>query len=201
MSTQPIQLVPKAWTEHTRVRRREYLWVKAEKKCHWCGIATRLVDDNSWDKATVDHVIPRYKHGTNDPANLVHACNRCNNRRNHEDHLGLPDGHLLGQFKAGQMVQSTNTAKGKTHNPRHIALSGDEKRAIMGKAHPDKSEESARIMLDTVKLQRDHALQIILQLRKEIKQKDESLKYADEMMKSITISKLIRKRIGTWLLT
>ena len=65
MSTQPLTLVPKIWGEPLKPRR-EILWLQEGKKCHWCGRPTRLVEGDSGDQATIDHVIPRYKGGSND---------------------------------------------------------------------------------------------------------------------------------------
>lgn len=44
-------------------------------RCHWCGQAAN----------TVDHLIPRARGGTDDPANLVAACGTCNSRRGAEE--------------------------------------------------------------------------------------------------------------------
>ena len=35
---------------------------------------------------TLEHIIPRSKGGTHEPANLVTACGRCNSSRQHRDH-------------------------------------------------------------------------------------------------------------------
>ncbi|KAG1666407.1 hypothetical protein FOA52_006516 [Chlamydomonas sp. UWO 241] len=52
-------------------------------RCRYCGIGTvrrHWSDYNHHrsDTATVDHVIPRSKGGTDDPCNLVIACRKCN---------------------------------------------------------------------------------------------------------------------------
>lgn len=211
MSTQPIQLVS---GYRATVGKREYLWIQAGKKCHWCGCATRLVNDNAWDKATVDHVIPRYKGGTNDPSNLVSACNRCNNRRNHEDHMGLPEGSLLGQFKTGSTMQSSQP---KIKNIRRITLTADDKKKIL-ESHAAKVaasglppnndlEKALNIVssqlseIQVLRMQRDSVLQTVIELRREMKHKDATLLSIEQKMKAMTVWGLIRQRVGNWLLT
>jgi hypothetical protein len=77
--------------------RRELMWLACGKKCHWCGCDTVLTPEQRADQATIDHVIPEGKGGTNDESNVVSACFACNQRRNHEVMHNLPDGHLLGK--------------------------------------------------------------------------------------------------------
>lgn len=55
--------------------------------CHYCG--TRLTPMT----ATVDHVIPRSKGGTNELSNLVLACRKCNQAKGNK----MPE-----QFKSKQ---------------------------------------------------------------------------------------------------
>ncbi len=78
--------------------KREVLWHRDGRVCHWCQKPTLYATDNAWDTATIDHVIPRYKGGTNHESNLVSACRLCNNRRSYEDQMGLPEGALLGHY-------------------------------------------------------------------------------------------------------
>jgi 5-methylcytosine-specific restriction endonuclease McrA len=53
--------------------------------CRWCGIKTRQVPSGCSkldpDHATLDHLIPRSRGGTNDLDNLLMACCQCNSRR------------------------------------------------------------------------------------------------------------------------
>jgi 5-methylcytosine-specific restriction endonuclease McrA len=49
--------------------------LKADPFCVWCH--ARL----SYVTATVDHLLPRSKGGTNEPRNLALACVRCNSTR------------------------------------------------------------------------------------------------------------------------
>jgi hypothetical protein len=65
--------------------------------CHYCGTETRL-PIRSWgrldrDHATIDHKTPKAHGGTNDPDNLVLACNACNNAkgdRPYDDFVARP---------------------------------------------------------------------------------------------------------------
>ena len=74
----------------------ERIIAECGKKCHYCRKPTRvnyLNDDPSLDHATLDHVIPKSKGGTNARENLVLACNNCNNAksdRSYEDFVARP---------------------------------------------------------------------------------------------------------------
>lgn len=65
------------------------VFARDDWKCFYCGNPVRLMGDEvlgvsriphevlvAW--ATVDHVVPIKKNGTDDPENLVTACRRCN---------------------------------------------------------------------------------------------------------------------------
>lgn len=199
MSTNPNNLVPmtpRVWTDTPTPTRRESLWLAEGKQCHWCHKPTRLCSEIAADQATVEHIIPRGRGGTDDPSNLASACHMCNQRRAYEEQCGLPDGKFLGTYPVtpGQKRQYGITApkqpQGKPNYYRHIALTGDEKRAIMGK----KSTE------DVLREQRDQAQKEITTLRKDIERYEAVVKDQEEKLKSITVGKLIRKRIAAWLL-
>ena len=51
--------------------------------CHWCG--SRI----SFNQATVDHVRPRSEGGADDLANVVVACDDCNQLRNRLNQIGV----------------------------------------------------------------------------------------------------------------
>jgi hypothetical protein len=92
--------------------KRELLWLREGRVCHWCRKPTRFANGCAWDTATIDHILPRYKGGTNDESNLVSACSLCNGRRSYEDQMGLPDGSLLGHYPVAKQhgVQRTRRA-------------------------------------------------------------------------------------------
>lgn len=50
--------------------RKNFIRERDKDICRYCG--------RTWEIMTVDHVIPRSKGGTNDPENLVAACQPCN---------------------------------------------------------------------------------------------------------------------------
>lgn len=60
--------------------RRNHLWRKGWRKCHWCGIglAWKLGRPNT---LTCDHVQPLSKGGTHKRINLVAACMTCNQKK------------------------------------------------------------------------------------------------------------------------
>jgi len=183
---------------------RQMLWEREGKKCHWCHQPTRLhpfkadgsYDANAWDKATVDHVIPRSKEGTNDLSNLVSACNLCNNRRGHEDQCGLPDGSMLGKY---------DPSKGMTYKgpKRRVALSGDDKKAIMAGKLPPTVKHSAE---DILRIQRDQALRQVMLLRKDkeilrqtITAQETTIKQLQFQISEFSVWRLLRIRIAEWI--
>lgn len=202
MSASPLQLVQTAM-----VSRRERLWLAAGKKCHWCGVSTIFakVNNQLWDAATIDHVIPRYKGGLDNDSNLVSACMRCNNRRNHEDIVGLKEGSLIGNYKVGQKIPSSNGGK-----PKYVALSGDDKRAIITAKNSSAGISTTQVHVE----QRDQALKEIKTLRERVgalesdlhlsrtlaNDKDAEIVTLKEQLEGTTISTLVRRRMAHWLL-
>lgn len=183
-----------------KVTRRRRLWLAEGKKCHWCHLPTRYSNDHAWDTATIDHVIPRYKGGVHEDSNMVSACNRCNNRRNHEDTRNMPEGALLGKYKDGETVPSTNAGKPKL---KHVALTKDDKKAILAK-HGNPTMED----------QRNGALKEIAKLREELgkvhseghlyrilmSDKDAEITALKEKIATMTVMSVVRTRLATWLL-
>jgi 5-methylcytosine-specific restriction endonuclease McrA len=58
--------------------------------CHYCNGKTRKYPGNRYDsshadEATVDHIVPRIKGGTDDTENTVIACRACNVRKKNLD--------------------------------------------------------------------------------------------------------------------
>jgi len=174
--------LPQSWTDAPKLPRRERLWIKEGKKCHWCGCPTRLVAGDSSDQATVDHVLPRYKGGTNDEENLVSACHACNARRNSEDMKGLPEGSLLSKPRK----QVTKMLK----QPERVSLTGDEKRTILAKiaATPTHFEP-----IEVVRDQRDQALKAITNLRQKLEDSQEVVTYLEGKLKTMTVWQVIRR--------
>jgi hypothetical protein len=95
MSTNPSLILVKPFTPNNR---REKLWEKLGRKCHWCGCDTNISWNNLPTDATIDHILPRSHGGTDDPSNVVSACNGCNNRRDYEWRKRLGEGSLLGKW-------------------------------------------------------------------------------------------------------
>jgi hypothetical protein len=55
------------------------IWERDDKKCWYCGRPTVMHGDVKNPRlATIDHLIPRARGGTNDDTNVVSACKRCN---------------------------------------------------------------------------------------------------------------------------
>ena len=170
--------------------RRELLWIKEGKKCHWCGKPTRLIHEVEWDQATTDHVLPRYKGGSSDEDNLVSACRLCNNRRSHEDAKGLPDGHLLGNYQP-------KSSGAKSPKGRYIALSGDDKKAIMaGNYAPPVGKHSTE---DVLREQRDQGLREIGRLRTENTSLKSQVENYKQKLNTMTFRKLLLIRVVRWL--
>lgn len=212
MSTTPNKLIPmRVWNDPPLPTRRELLWITEGKKCHWCGQPTRLCSEVSPDQATVEHIISRGRGGTDDPSNLASACCLCNQRRAYEDQVGLPDGKLLGVFPitAGQKrMFGYHRPKNPTPKPKHIALTGDEKKAIVhgGKKSTEEvlREQRDQALIEIAALKRDlrisegkekSTLGELTLFHKIVEDQEKEL----EALKSLTVWKLIRKRLAQWL--
>lgn len=166
--------------------RRELLWIQEGKKCHWCGRETRLCDELDWDQATTDHVVPRYKGGSDDESNLVSACRLCNNRRSHEDAKGLADGSLLGSYMPKS--SGANSPKG-----RFIALSRDNKKSIMAGLYA--KPVVRRSIEDVLREQRDQAHREIAVLREEKKKLEDMVRNLDRERRELTVWRLLKNSL------
>jgi len=184
--------------------RREKLWIKEGKKCHWCGQPTRLGSYKpdgtlAWNSATTDHVLPRWRGGSDDESNLVSACHLCNNRRSHEDACGIPDGSMLGKYDPDKGM----VYKGKKGPMVRVALTGDEKKAIMnGKSVAPMVSVVTLQDLEEVKKQRDHAFKEVAQAKFTCESHRlalEEVKAELQVWKSMTVWMLIRLRIAEWI--
>lgn len=78
---------------HTGGRGRKQLHRVIDKwgsLCHWCGVQTRVERDTSIPPegrdATIEHLVPRSKGGSNGLKNLRCACYACNVARGAPDH-------------------------------------------------------------------------------------------------------------------
>jgi len=104
---------------------------------------------------------------------------------------GLPEGSLLGKYKEGSNIISTNIGRPKLH-PR--ALSGDEKKALMAKMD---RVAAVRVTEREVHIQqRDQALKRIAELEKEV----DTWKAKANALEVKPIRRIIRERIAKWLL-
>ena len=186
-----ISMPPRPWSDKPQPARRELLWLKEGKKCHWCGRATRLTVEDAPDQATIDHILPRYRGGTNEPENLVSACKGCNGRRNSEDMKGLPEGSLLGEYK-----EMAGKPRPRHKKKARVALTRDEKQAILAglPAKPGRAGEIA-----VMREQRDQALGAVMELRAELKRREEARAELERRLKAMTVGKLIRQRLAEWL--
>lgn len=180
------------WNDPPLPPRREALWLAEGKKCHYCGIPTRLIADNAWDQATIEHIIPRGRGGTSEDDNLTSSCLRCNQRRNYEDIMGLKEGAMLGKYPVTTRTKNSSTI-GKPNIYGRIALTGDEKKAIYGAiSHGPKPKSDVEVLRE----QRDQALNEISSLRNEIEVLKLSVSAQEKELKSLTVWKLIRKRLS-----
>lgn len=68
---------------HARLKRvRERLFAAQEGRCFYCKRPCILDGPNNWRvTATLDHVVPKSRGGTNEQSNFVMACRGCNYRK------------------------------------------------------------------------------------------------------------------------
>ncbi len=77
-------------TRNNNARLKKRLWQEVHGRdlslpvnCHWCSCLVAFA------RATVDHVRPRSEGGSDDLANVVVACDDCNQLRNHWNQRGF----------------------------------------------------------------------------------------------------------------
>lgn len=88
-----------AWKEHLTVHRttlsmiRDKLIEVQDNRCHYCDIEMTKFDPQTrfsptllWSDATLDHMTPLSKGGTNEIENLVASCSSCNNEKGDMDY-------------------------------------------------------------------------------------------------------------------
>lgn len=80
-------------------------------KCRYCGVALRedkIQGGPHWpNSATLDHVVPKDKGGTNAQENLVACCLSCNQSKSNRVY---PSGYTLGDVVFGPIVTTVPTA-------------------------------------------------------------------------------------------
>jgi 5-methylcytosine-specific restriction endonuclease McrA len=64
-------------------RLKTWVLLKCDRKCHYCKKPLDYLT------VTIEHLIPRFRGGTDDKDNLVAACAPCNN--GHKNPLDFPD--------------------------------------------------------------------------------------------------------------
>jgi endonuclease I len=80
-------LFPKKRKKNNRkpeIRKRIYLAIIQNWQCYWCKQECREESGHP-NTATIEHITPRSKGGSNEMDNLAMACYNCNNRRGNED--------------------------------------------------------------------------------------------------------------------
>ena len=106
----------------------------------------------------------------------------------------MKEGALLGKWPM-------KDGKGLKRSEKRTCLTGDEKKAIMGKT----PNSSAGLSASDVHLeQRDQALREISLLRKELKVYEATVKTQEEelkALKSMTLWKVLKNRLAEWLLS
>jgi len=138
--------------------------------------------DDARDQATIDHVLPRYKGGTNDEENLVSACRACNARRNMEDMKELPEGSLLGKSQK----QVTKAMK----QPKRVSLTGEEKRSLLARiaATPTHLEP-----IEVIREQRDQVLKAVIELRQNLEDSQAMIADLKKKLKTMTVWQVVRR--------
>jgi hypothetical protein len=122
--------------------------------------------------------------------------------------MGVPDGSMLATFPVtDRQKRAFGLAvpvgpQGKPNYYRHIALTGDEKKAIMaGQVAPAPVLHHAvrHNAEDVLREQRDQALRELTLARNELKLFRKIVEDQEKDLKTMTVWKLIRKRISEWI--
>jgi hypothetical protein len=125
--------------------------------------------------------------------------------------MGVPDGSMLATFpvtdrqKRAFGLAGPVRPQGKPNYCRHIALTGDEKKAIIaGNVAPPSSPVLKRSVAkhqteDVLREQRDQALRELTLVRNELKLFHKIVDDQEKDLKTMTVWKLIRKRISEWI--
>ncbi len=78
-------------------------WKKQKLVCSYCNkIISRNLPNKHPDKATMEHIVPFSKGGTNDPKNLIPACYQCNSIMNEETQSKLP---FIPKYLVKQLIR------------------------------------------------------------------------------------------------
>lgn len=91
------------------------LWKEQDGKCGFCGCETQLPKSGKihWTLATVEHIIPKSKGGTNHRSNLMMSCYKCNSTRGAMDaqmwHTIVNDKKRLSAFYRARSISKTLT--------------------------------------------------------------------------------------------
>jgi len=166
--------------------RREKLWEKHGRKCHWCGCDTQISWNNLPTDATIDHVVPRSHEGTDDPSNVVSACNAYNNRRDYEWEKRLDEGSLLGKWPI-------KTPQQKSMSVPRIKQTED----ILRQQRDQALKEIATLRMDKMILEgtvKSQSGELKL-FHKIVEDQEEELK----VLKFMTVWKFMRKRLSEWI--
>ncbi len=110
-------------TAECTVKPRIQIAQAAEWKCFWCKQDTRE-ELGYQNTATIEHLTPKSKKGTNDPSNLYSACHRCNQAR------GNMNGYKF-RLIAQAYVPDTRSIRTHEHDMRNALQNGHKKRQKM----------------------------------------------------------------------
>lgn len=80
--------IAQAWAARNASKRHRPALIAANgTRCHYCGTETTPSAGRLNTSMRVDHVVPTEHGGSNDPSNLVIACNACNTNKRTSDVL------------------------------------------------------------------------------------------------------------------
>jgi HNH endonuclease len=183
MSTNPVLTLVKPFTPNNR---REKLWEKHGRKCHWCGCDTQISWNNLPTDATIDHILPRSDGGTDDPSNVVSACNSCNGRRDYEWKKRLGEGSLLGKWPIRTPQQKAMRVPRIKQTEDILREQRDQAQKEIALLRKEKKAWEGALTAQTNELKLFHKI---------VEDQEEELK----ALKSLTVWKFIRKKLAEWI--
>lgn len=89
------------------------VWLRDEKKCHYCGKILSKPGNKGSRVTQVDHIIPHSAGGSDEPDNLVIACKTCNRAKANTPYIDYVEKEYLRTFVQYKLLQKRKNDYGR----------------------------------------------------------------------------------------